>query len=378
MVNRDETQFEQFTERIFKETYGISSRALYFETNYELRDKIREAVIALRISYDESLCTTPYNEDEIRKAYMIAYYPYYFYPAYQAMQKILEHVNLGENPHILYLAGGPCPELYGTARALSEKNFNGQLTGIIFDAEAGWKDQQTLTFKLCKEMGVNTNFYFSTSYNIFDINSVNFMPEHDCTHCQDQLECGRAFGNILYNYTPTEYGGVDIIFIQNYLSHVQDIEEFKGYVGMLFASLLSGQILCFLDLDYDSTSQIFDLICDEDFLAENELSVIEKTIPSESFPCEVDHGLSTFGIRTNIFGYKVENEPLKNYLNNSAHFENYLKGTEIFTEYETVKKAATNISLVDYIEAAKGKEINGYLKNPKRFTRYYYVILQKI
>lgn len=402
-MTKPESKFGNFTERIFRETYGRKSTAFFFPDNHDERNKIREAVVALRLSYEEDFCTTPYAEKEIRDAYMISYYPYYYLPAYNIMaQHVIPALkDSGFEPrnrplNVTYLAGGPCPEVFGTALAVSESNFCKKIHGHIFDAEQGWEEGQQITLRLCKDFaGIDTDFSLHTAYNVFDRSVVTFElidPHDDCWICSNRYDCDKFFGSLLFWET-------DVLFMQNYLSHVTDVKEFLKYLELLATCAQEGTIFSFPDLKYGATRQIFDSICDENFLKGNGLKLIAERTPSEAISLDhtkippndlrfdvlngnVDGSYNwstSFGIRTNIFSKKIDEledtEEFLTYLNSSERFIKYMEGTGIFKAY---KNSNPQMSFVKYIENTKGKPITDYLKSPKRYTHFCYVVLQKI
>lgn len=402
MPINERSEFGNFVERIFQETYGFPSRALFFAEKYEERNKIREAVVALRLSYEEDFCTTPYGEKEIRDAYMISYYPYYYLPAYNIMaQHVIPTLKAsGFKPNnsplnVMYLAGGPCPELFGTALAVSESNFCKEIRGHIFDVEQGWEEGEQITFKLCKDFaGVDTNVSLHTAYNVFDLDCSEITPSpdsYDCWSCSDKYDCEKYFGALLFDE-------INVLFMQNYLSHVTDVEEFLKYLKGLASSAHHRMVFVFSDLKYVATSQIFDIICDENFLKETGLKLIAKRLPSEAIPLdhknlptddlrlnvldgspnEFHNTEASFGIITNVFNKRIdEREDTKDfltYLNSSERFIKYMEGTGIFKAY---KNSNSKMPFVKYVENEKGKSITEYLKNPKRNTRFCYVVLQE-
>lgn len=97
--------------RIFREIYGVEDDTLY--QNADLREEIRGAVKSLRFSYQNNVCVTDYGAEENRKAYMIAYYPYFIAPAaYVAANCIKPNISKSDG-NWAFFASGPCPELIG-------------------------------------------------------------------------------------------------------------------------------------------------------------------------------------------------------------------------------------------------------------------------
>ena len=103
--------------KIFRETYGVDDDELY--RNAELRETIRGAVKSLRVSYDNNVCVTDYNAEENRKAYMIAYYPYFIAPARYVAKTCLKPNVSATDGNWAFFAGGSCPEMLGVAQAVT-------------------------------------------------------------------------------------------------------------------------------------------------------------------------------------------------------------------------------------------------------------------
>lgn len=305
------SEFEKLTERIFQQTYGFPSVNLSGE---ELNN-VRNAIIELRNSYASNVCTPLYHREEIRKAYMIAYYPYYIKPIYDLVTDVL-HTDLGQqssleywgeraigfdgedfgavNPiELTYIAGGPCPELYGTVKALKDIGLDNDISAQIYDIEESWRDFQNITLELCKDYyGKNISLEFSSNYNALDLSNQDLKNEHG------------------------------ILFIQNYLSHVRNEEKFmQSFEAMLNSNRFDKIII--LDLNYNATENIFEEICDKDFMSRHSLSTILKHTPSDGDPITATHENPSYGIQ------------------------------KIFNR---------NIDGIHY---------------PKKYTRYYYVALQK-
>lgn len=284
--------FRELTEKIFRQTYGFPSENL---TGEDL-DKVRAAVIELRNSYASNVCTPLYEREEIRKAYMFAYYPYYIQPVYKIFSNVLRTEfgegmleNWGERNigfdgedlgatvpiELTYLAGGPCPELYGTVKALKNFGFDNDIEVEIYDIEEGWRDLQNITLELCKDCyGKNISLTFSSDYDARDSS-------------KQELKNG--------------YG---VLVIQNYLSHVVNTEKFMRTFESLLNSNRFGEIII-LDLNYNATRNIFESICDKDFMSKHSLYTISKHTPDDGDPIQAIHESPSRGIQK-IFSYKID------------------------------------------------------------------------
>ena len=211
MIVKDNVPISGLVKRIFRETYGVEDTELY--RNAEASERFRNDVKKLRESYAKPFCDTDYNDYEIRKAYMIAYYPYYIEPARYVVENFV--VPMFNEPELHFFACGPCPELYGTLLALRDKNFRGKIFVNTYDVESEWS--LYCTYNLCEE--ILPIEYWGFQSNFFVGDSLSFA------------ERIRDF-DILY---PDE----KIFFLQNYLSHMPDTPEAVEKFLSWFRKLLS-------------------------------------------------------------------------------------------------------------------------------------------
>ena len=187
---------ESLYEDVFHQTYGKDAVQL---TSAEAAD-IQSSVRMLRRGYRQSVCDSYYEREEARRAYMIAYYPYYIEPARQLVSSQVVVALRAQREHypvlrLAYFAAGPCPELYGTMQAVCQTDLYERAEVTVLDAEAGWRPQQELTWQLCQQAGAVTaaDTYYSISgcdnqrscdycilaaacrHNIYDETDVYFM-----------------------------------------------------------------------------------------------------------------------------------------------------------------------------------------------------------
>ena len=292
-----QTPFEEFTEKIFQETYGKPSKAFYYKENYAIRDKIRESVMLLRKSYENSVCITPYNEEEIRKAYMIAYYPYYIAPIKKIVQEqIVPKICNKEKIFIDCFAGGPCPEVYGTVKAISDFGKSQDIDIASYDLEKGWSNYKNITMNLCKELVNKLKWLFA--YN-FDISAHVHALKH-----------WRVGTKKLSERWSNE---TDIFLLQNYLSHVSDEMQFMTWFTNLSQLMKIGSFFVCIDFKgYPLVEKILNMLGNEKFVANFNLSVNNKCIPSRDAICEIRHDNPSYGIRKNIFDEKTDGLHKKN------------------------------------------------------------------
>ena len=120
-------------EEIFSKVYGYPTELLD-EKNSK---NIRRSIVALRKSYAASTPITAYDEKQIRKAYMLAYYPNYMKTSYELSKayivKNLINNSIIRRIKIVFFAAGPAPEASGVLKALSDVGCNKRLDISILD-----------------------------------------------------------------------------------------------------------------------------------------------------------------------------------------------------------------------------------------------------
>ena len=284
MNKKSETSFENFTEGIFKKTYGFSSTALYYSERQEERKNIQDAVSTLRKSYKtvnpDGACPVYYHDDSVRRAYMVAYYPYYCIPMYNVVKDaIIPALMQRESLSLDYFACGPCPELHGSALAFGESQICKNLDVHAYDAEQGWSPfLKNTTQSLCNEI-LPTDVTFNGNYLI--------TANYGC---------------------PKTVENADVVFLQNYLSHLRNDENSVGDFWEWFTeaanSLKSGAFFVCVDLNgYKAAEIILNAMSNPNLMNELNLEVVSKRTPAVGGPLQIVHGQASFGIRKNIFDH---------------------------------------------------------------------------
>ena len=301
--------FEVLTEGIFRKVYGLPSEKLSLKKNSKLKQKIISAVGELRESYRADVCITDYSKEENRKAYMIAYYPYFFAAVYNIVFHLLNKDYLAQRLkqqkklYCEYFACGPCPELFGTAlvvKGFAKKNSLGEVSLDVatYDFEKGWSDLlATVTCGFCNkgiELPTKANFFQD-----FDIkNSAQKLREiYDTTPTTDFWKNFKA-----------RMGNTDVVFLQNYLSHIsgapQSVRNFLGWFANLVRLTPYGTFFVLVDLKYGATYRVFDTLTnDADFLVQTDLDVVNELshTPDDGDALTIMHPLPSAGIKENIF-----------------------------------------------------------------------------
>lgn len=261
--------------KIFCETYGVEDDTLY--QNADLREEIRGAVKSLRFSYQNNVCVTDYSAEENRKAYMIAYYPYFIAPAaYVATTCLKPNISKSEG-NWAFFASGPCPELIGVAQSITPP----PQRVITLDLEEDWFPYQKLTRKFCEE-----SFSFKSGLqSYYGFNIGGHLPNGN--NCREDVS------------------NANIFFMQNYLSHLSptpdNINNFLRWFSEWSSVTKAGTLFAFIDLNYGSTEAVFDRLGDENFLEANGLGIVDAHIPAFGAPLEIHHSDTTAAIGENIF-----------------------------------------------------------------------------
>lgn len=261
--------------RLFRETYGVDDDELY--RNDELRERIRNSVKSLRASYQNNVCVTDYNTEENRKAYMIAYYPYFVAPAAYVAKTCIKPNISATDGNWAFFAGGPCPEMLGVAQAVTHP-----VRFVTLDLEANWFPYQKMTRKFCEEFfSVKSGLTFYHGFNIGDT-----LPNG--SNCREAVVIN-----------------ANLFFMQNYLSHLSpttdNINKFMRWFSAWAAVAKDGALFAFVDLNYGSTATVFDVLGDENFLRANGLAIINAHIPAFGDPLTIHHDETTQAINDNIF-----------------------------------------------------------------------------
>lgn len=224
---------------IFKETYGFDCDEL---TN-DKAEHIKKYIASLRKSYRNNIPITHYDESEIRKAYMLCYYPNYIGPIYTLMNEyIIEKIkNLSTSTiNISFLAAGPGPEVYGCLKSLNEHLTNKKIICNLHDYESEWENQRRVTEILLttlKNLRIKVN-------NIY---GCNFMES--CSNvCNRWVTCKEG-----------EFQS-DIIVMQNCINHMKDTKKFKETLMEKFKIMKSGACFIIIDLQYDNVKEVINYL----------------------------------------------------------------------------------------------------------------------
>lgn len=102
-----------------------------------------------------------------------------------------------------------------------------------------------------------------------------------------------------------DVSNANIFFMQNYLSHLSptpdNIKNFLRWFSAWVSVTKAGTLFAFIDLNYGSTTAVFDRLGDENFLTANGLGIVDAHIPAFGDPLEIHHGDTTGAIGENIF-----------------------------------------------------------------------------
>lgn len=229
---------------IFKEIYG-------FDLNDIDKDKakpIKENIVSLRKSYLNDTPVTDYNNSDIRKAYMITYYPNYVSLAYELIKNVMNTVIMEfkesskKRLKLVYFAAGPGPEVYGSLKALNELKFDKRIEPYILDYEEQWENERQVTCNLVKNtlnLRISTFNYISGCDLRIDCESSKCSS---CTSCEETVFLG------------------DIFFMENCINHMSQEVNFSEKLKRKIEKTKSGAFFVIIDLDYTNVKEVFESI----------------------------------------------------------------------------------------------------------------------
>ena len=139
-------------ENVIQGTYGMK----VMDFSDEMAAGIRDDVDHLRRNFWKDVCHSEYGTKRLRKAYMMAYYPYYVEPMRQVMEDwVLPGMRAYYNDlKLSFFSAGPCPEMVGVLEALKGKVQHRRLGVQVHDLEFGWTDLQELSWHICMKVGL--------------------------------------------------------------------------------------------------------------------------------------------------------------------------------------------------------------------------------
>lgn len=235
-------------DRVFEKTY--SPAVMPYECLSDAETiRVREAVQSLRQSYQpqyaNEACVSRYHTEENRKAYMLAYYPYYVEPACRVVRDYVipalqERQAFYPVLNLAFFAGGPCPEMYGTLKALRGAQLHDRTAITILDWECGWESEQQISWQLCQEDGL-----------------VRCGDEGRLIYCCDNLApCEQCMHGRTCRKRIQEQA--DVYFLQNYLSHVEPTEQetFLDKMRATVEQAKPGAVFVIIDLQYAGSKAI--------------------------------------------------------------------------------------------------------------------------
>lgn len=262
MVNSMDTNLY---EEIFNRCYG-----------YKLEDleesdasQIRNCIVELRKSYKNDMPITEYSDENIRKAYMLAYYPNYIIPAYNLMKTIiipsLKKFNVKSRLKIRFFAAGPGAEVYGTLKALEEVEYDKRLDVAMLDYENGWINQRNITSEIIKNLNLKVSSLHHT---------LGCDLRKDCKeNCTNWTSCENSV-----------FQG-DIYFMQNCINHMEVNSPFESAIVERIKLLKSGACFVIIDLDYLNVKKILKNIL---YKTNKFASIVCTNIDKEPEKCRIN------------------------------------------------------------------------------------------
>ena len=201
------------------------------ESTQAFLESFRPYIRELRKKYKgESVCVD-YADENFRRAYMLAYYPFYINPICQTLEScnFVEIIGEKENLHTCCFGGGPLPELLGIG-----KYINSYMPGTwcinctVFDYYEEWTHERQLhTLNLI-------GHYYSGLPNLFE---KSF-----------DLWSGRL-------QVPDEVKNSDLVVFQNCFNDcpTEKYGILKNNVRAIWENMPRNSLMVIIDLDYSAT-----------------------------------------------------------------------------------------------------------------------------
>ena len=247
---------------IFNKIYGFD--CLDLATFSDKVREIRESVYKLKNSFKGEGTNVCYNESDICKAYMLSYFPAHVRPAEDIMcQFIIDKLKFINTLNLTYFAAGADSEIYGTMRALANRNICDNVNLQVFDINKSWNEIHQITFEICDKL---------IPINFFDFHA-------DCDIMRPCQNCS-GYNNCIKNI----FSVTDIYFVQNYISHATSVNKFVNKLRHFISHSKKDSLFVIIDLNYDIVKEAFERITDNKFLEENGVYLVKKYTPVEGEP----------------------------------------------------------------------------------------------
>ena len=197
-------------------------------------------------SYRSNQVKVSYSEPSIQAVYLIRYYPHYAYVNFQVLE-IIHSQNLfqkfiNETLEVCLFGAGPCPEIVGLSKFLSDKYQNvKKLTVNVYDiASDEWTLSRNITDKFVipeywsGDLKVNSNY--------LDLCESNSLHSIKATIQKSQIFIFQNCLNEIYNISTVQtnlnflldeipLGSVIIIIDLNYRQNISIIDQLKQQVS---------------------------------------------------------------------------------------------------------------------------------------------------
>ncbi|MBE9161801.1 hypothetical protein [Tychonema sp. LEGE 06208] len=197
-------------------------------------------------SYRSNQVKVSYSEPSIQAVYLIRYYPHYVYVNFQVLE-IIHSQNLFQNfinetLEVCLFGAGPCPEIVGLSKFLSDKYQNiKKLTVNVYDiASDEWTLSRNITQKFVIPKYWSGDLQLNSNYlNLCEFNSLHSIKGtikksqififQNCLNEIYNISTVQTNLNFLLNEIPL--GSVIIIIDLNYRQNVSIIEQLKQQVS---------------------------------------------------------------------------------------------------------------------------------------------------
>ena len=247
-------------DELTKKNYGMTLKELDENTV----KGIKANILKLRNSYKSNTPRTNYFNEEIRKAYMLSYYPNYSEPIYELMDKYIKkelEEKLNKKLKFTFFGAGPGAEVLGVSKYLCDINYEKQVEFILTDYEDGWNNQRNITKNLIQSLGSIKS------------NGLTYISGCDLTiNCQKDCFEWKFCKSILYKS--------DVFIMQNCLNHIATSNTFYKNLLRRIDFMKEGSIFIIIDFGYEISMNIIKKLATEKKFEIISTNIFNKLIES--------------------------------------------------------------------------------------------------
>ncbi|HBK21596.1 MAG TPA: hypothetical protein DDZ60_03540 [Planktothrix sp. UBA10369] len=190
-------------------------------------------------SYRSSQVKVNYSEPSIQAVYLMRYYPHYAYMNFQILeiihgQNLLKNLT-NETLEVCLFGAGPCPEIVGLSKFLSEQYQNiKKLTVNVYDiASDEWTLSRNITEKFIIPEYWSGDLKLNSNYlDLCESNSINSIK--------------------------TTIKKSQIFIFQNCLNEIYNVSTVQSNLNFLLSEIPLGSVIIIIDLNYRQNASIID------------------------------------------------------------------------------------------------------------------------